>query len=323
MCTICGGASYLFFDNLFDDRYGAAGSFSIYCCRQCGFGKTYPSLKREEIGKLYAKHYPLKKYTPEAIESQVDLSPKWWGFICGQDNIAHWYITAGKDVLDIGCGAGVSLLEIEALGAKAYGVEPNPKAQEVARKLNLNVYHGFITDNPFPQKKFDYITASQVLEHDPEPKLFLNSCYKLLKPSGQVILSFPNFNSVYRKILGRYWLNWHVPYHINFFTEESFKKLARSCGFKTVKMRTITPNLWTLLQLQMLLVKIPKGRASPIWQRADNSADLAKKSKTNIEKITKRILLSGFLLFFSIFNRPFDLLNQGDSFLVILTKKKK
>ena len=43
-------------------------------------------------------------------------------------------------------------------------------------------------------KKFDVITCMEMLEHVPDPKSVIQSCYKLLKPGGHLFLSTINRN---------------------------------------------------------------------------------------------------------------------------------
>ncbi|TAL74461.1 MAG: class I SAM-dependent methyltransferase [Bacteroidetes bacterium] len=311
-CLICGGKSLPLIENLYDDRYGAIGKHTIYVCTDCGFGKTVPGLKKSGIAKFYSRYYPLKSIEASTVKAEAKLIPLWLRWFTGIDHSAHFHIIPKTTVLDIGSGIGASLLEIELMGAKAYGVEPDPNAQRLAKELNLNVYIGFITDNPFPKLQFDYITASQVLEHEPDPRKFLKATYKRLKVNGQVILSFPHLNAVYRKIFGKRWLHWHVPYHLNFFTEKSFRILAQQCGYKVVKMRTITPNIWTYLQLKMLKLIPLEGRVNPIWASPNGNIP-----RRNIElDFQMKVIYQGM----AVLNRIIDLTGWGESFLVFLKK---
>jgi len=195
------------------------------------------------------------------------------------------------------------------MGCVAYGIEPDPNAQILAKILNLKVYQGFITDNPFPNIKFDYLTASQVIEHDPNPNEFMKAAYNKLQDQGYLILSFPNFDSPGRKIFGRKWLHWHVPYHVNYFSRKSFRLLVENSGFRIVKACTITPNLWTILQIKMLFIKTREGQSNPLWTANKDG-----------KKLSQLFLLLQYILI-TPFNRIIDILGQGESYLFILRKK--
>lgn len=306
-CIICGSSTKLFVNNLFDDRYGAPDLYSVYKCKKCGFGRTDPVLPKNKIGEFYKKYYPLSNYKANNIKASAKVWNKYLAWLIGIDNIAHWKIASNSNVLDIGSGSGQSLLEIKILGASAYGVEPDPSAQEIAKKLNLNVFKGFLSDNPFPKIRFDYITGSQVIEHEPDPLKFLKIAKNKLNKNGKIILSFPNFDSVYRKIYSKKWINWHIPYHINFFDNKSLSSLVKQAGLKIVEFKTITPNIWSVIQFKILFTNSVVGTRNKIW--GNNPISIG-------ARIVNIIL---FMIFIPI-NRLFDSLEMGDSILVILEK---
>ena len=84
-------------------------------------------------------------------------------------------------VFDIGCGDCSSLIEINNLGAKAFGIEADTNVKSIAKSLNLKVHFGSVEDNPFSGKKFDLIVMNQVIEHIPEP----DKCIKIIKGDYQ------------------------------------------------------------------------------------------------------------------------------------------
>lgn len=128
-CIVCDSSCNLLYNGLFDDRYGAPGYFSIYRCKKCGFGRTLPTIKRTEIGNLYKKYYQPSSLSVQDVERSKFIISKFFLLLMGVDNTAHRHINKGSDVLDVG------------------------STQRIAKKLNLDVFKGFITDNPFPGKK--------------------------------------------------------------------------------------------------------------------------------------------------------------------------
>jgi len=313
-CLICKSPCKIFQKNIFDDRYGAPGKYSIYKCSDCGYGRIKPLIDQEKIGKFYSEYYPLNLKTAEQVKKEANIKPKWLAWLMGTNNTAHWLIKPKSTVLDIGSASGISLMEIKKMGGDAYGVEPNPSAQKIAKKLGLHVYEGFITDNLFPKQEFDFITASQVLEHDPNPKTFLEAIRKKLKKNGIAILSFPNCDSIYRKIFKKKWINWHVPYHCNFFTKTSFIKITKFTGYKVLKMQTVTPNIWTILQVRRLFAKPEEGKKDAIWK-------VHNKSLGGVTIIILKLLRNIIMVVLIPINRLIDLFGQGDSFIVVLEKK--
>lgn len=321
-CLVCGSASINYISGLFDDRYGAKGIHSIYRCIKCGFGRTSPGLKPSLIPKFYQKYYPLSSLTASEVLNSAQIPSKITSWLNGTNNIAHRKIDAGDTVLDIGSASGVSLLEINKIGGKAHGVEPDPNAQEIAKELGLNVYQGLVTDNPFGNKKFDKITASQVFEHEPDPDKFLDSVHKKLTSTGTLIMSFPNIDALYAKLFKRRWLHWHIPYHYNFFTKKSLYILAKKHGFKIVSIKTVTPNLWTVLQFQTLQYKPVEGKMSSLWARQHAAHRLEKQKNFQTKALSTLVSILGILgkYIFIFPNRALDLLGLGESFVIEMKK---
>lgn len=313
-CEICGGKMKVLIKGLYDERYGAKGQHDILKCICCGFGKTIPGIPKREIKKFYKKYYPLANDTYRTVQLAAKIPPRILAWLLGINNTAHYFVHPKEKVLDIGSGNCVSLLEIKKMKAIPYGVEPNPSSKLLADKLGVPVYCGFMSAHPFPNVTFDVITASQVLEHDPNPQQLLIDMKLRLKSDGRVILSFPNSEALYQKILGRRWIHWHVPYHLNFFTRRSFVLLAEKIGFRIYIMRTVTPNLWSILQLNMLLTDSKEGTKSSVW--------INKKEKNmfiliqTLKKLSQLILL----ILFTPINRCVDILGKGESFFVVLKK---
>jgi 2-polyprenyl-3-methyl-5-hydroxy-6-metoxy-1,4-benzoquinol methylase len=311
-CLICGGKAQKSIKNLFDDRYGAPGKYNVFKCTKCGFGRLDPVLKEKEIGNFYAKYYPLSTFTKDEVlkSSHPFLNFKDWFY--GVDNIAHKYVKGGAEVLDIGSASGLSLIEIKQLGAAAYGVEPDPEAQKLAKKLKLNVHMGTLKINTYSKKKFDYITASQVIEHELDPESFLKIAKSKLSENGKIILAFPNTDSIYRRFFDKRWINWHVPYHCNFFSIHSINLLAANCGLKVIKLRTITPTVWTIQQIRSLKNPAVENQKNIIWEKTQTKG--AHSNRSIWMKITEQIILISI----SSANRIIDSLNLGDSILVFL-----
>jgi SAM-dependent methyltransferase len=344
-CKICGNRTAPFLRDLFDDRHGYPGKFDIYRCEECGFCQTLPEIPEDKIGEVYTRYYPRKNLVNiEDIKRQsINLLPerrRWW---MGVNNTAHYHIKAGTRVLDIGCGDCTSIREIKALGAEGYGIEPDENIRPIVDALGLNVHIGLLNEVPYPDKFFDFITMSQVLEHIHNPIELLKSLRRILKDGGQVIIGVPNVDSRLRKKYGIRWLNWHVPYHINHFSRRSLYILAKNSGYSVRKALTITPNLWVILQHKMLKFPVGEGVRVPFLNgepeypepitppqeptpilppRPGRLRRLAARLKARLEARTTPYYdrwrdLSQLALL-----RAIDLAGGGESYLVFLEKKK-
>lgn len=312
-CKICGQKSYLEYRDVFDNRHGYPGLFSIYRCYKCGFMQTEPQLTFRQLSSVYTNYYPKRDADIKSIiNASKNIPSKNVIYKSGLGTTCHYRTRKGQSVLDIGCGACLSLLEIKRIGGKAWGLDPDKNAQKVAKVLKLRFHLGTIHTCTFPKKHFDLVTASQVLEHERKPQKFLADCTKFLKPNGKIILSFPNTGAISRKLWGKNWLHWHIPYHINHFNKNSFNILANSAGLKVVSTKTVTPNLWTILQIRSWINSPKMGQRDPMWDGSSSE----QKSTMRVKSIVASLV--PYITNFFALNRLFDYLGLGESIVVEL-----
>lgn len=315
------------FEKMFDDRYGYPGYFDIFHCSNCGQAQTTPLLRDSDLSDVYGGYYPRKNIIIEDLVNQArdPMSPATVlaRQRSGTDNQGQYLAKPGMVVLDYGCGAGVSLLELAAIGADAYGIEADPNVRQVVDQLKLRIHIGMIDDAPYQEGQFDLIILNQVIEHLPDPAAILEKLRRLLKPGGRFALSFPNAGSVYARQFGRRWINWHIPYHLHHFNAKSMRLFFERNGWKVLSTRTLTPNLWTFLQFKVA-PEVPEiGKAQQTWtgNEEDTAAKLDFSQMNAITRRLRNFVMQSYPPGFpntavGRFNRFIDGIGQGDSFLI-------
>ncbi len=324
-CPVCQGSSFVSGMEIFDDRYGEPNRYQLARCAACGHVATAPRLSESDLPGLYGTFYPRKNIKAsdvaiEAAKAKRGLAGlvRWWN---GTDNQGQYSVRAGETMLDVGCGSGTSLLESKALGATAFGIEADPNVRPIATALGLNIHFGNLQDRPFPEMAFDLIVMNQVIEHLPDPDEGLSELKSRLAPNGRMVLVFPNTASLWRRLSGSRWINWHIPYHLHHFDRQHFEQMVRRLGLQVVRSRTITPNVWTLLQLRANRYQPKLGQPSPIWAVVDRSKALQSGTRrTNPIRVLLRVSV---LSVFAVVNRVVDALGMGDSLLVELRREHK
>ena len=143
----------------------------------------------------------------------------------------------------VGCNEGRGLFFYKENGFDVEGLELNEKAATSAQASGFLV-HTQPLDAHRPEKPYDVVVLSNVLEHSPEPKRMLKHVHRVLKPGGQVWISCPNSQSWLRWVFGKSWINWHVPFHLFHFSAKSLERLLRDCGFEVQRIKTKTPSHW-------------------------------------------------------------------------------
>jgi SAM-dependent methyltransferase len=322
-CIACGGANKPYIDEIWDDRYGSPGTFSILKCVDCGQMVTSPLLSEQDLPALYSRYYPRGSVDFAAIKREADLvllpGAEQTRHRNGTDNQGHYLVKPGQKVLDIGCGSCVSLLEIGNLGGEAWGIETDPNVRAIADHFGLTVHIGSIHDNPFPGEEFDLIVLNQVIEHVPDPGALLTLVRGRLRVGGKVILGTPNSGSLNKKISGRKWINWHIPYHLHHYNRASFGRIAEQAGYRVLSVRTITPNLWTILQLRAYGDETVEGQPSTAWTGSGPSIPGAPSVAARWKHRFASRVTGISMKTIAPFNRTVDALGLGDSMLVELT----
>jgi len=140
--------------------------------------------------------------------------------------------------LDIGCGDGVFLFELQRLGWAASGVEMDASAVQAARRQGLDARQATVEDLPFPPGSFAIVRMWHVLEHVRDPRAALTNARRLLRPGGELILGVPNVSSLYRWCFGPRWSGWDLPRHLGHFSPRTLMRLLRETGFTVVSIRS-------------------------------------------------------------------------------------
>jgi SAM-dependent methyltransferase len=153
--------------------------------------------------------------------------------------LRHIPIPRSKRVLDLGCGGGAFLRIAKKLGAIEQGVEPSEYAAQVCRNQGLNVFTG--TLEQFAEQadvKFDFITASHVMEHVPDPVGTFRTMRNLLSPFGVIWIGVPNASySIHRALKGKHLIA-DLPLHLMQFTPKSLVIAGERAGLKLRRQTT-------------------------------------------------------------------------------------
>lgn len=100
-----------------------------------------------------------------------------------------------KLVLDVGCGAGATGLEvINRQSVDMYGIEVDSLKATIAKAYYQEVTQAKVDEYPWSEKEafFDAIIFSDVLEHISDPWQIISQAYMSLKPGGVIICCLPN-----------------------------------------------------------------------------------------------------------------------------------
>jgi SAM-dependent methyltransferase len=150
-------------------------------------------------------------------------------------------------VLDLGCGTGALLDQLEGCSAELWGLDRSPEGLKFcALRGHKKLILGDATRLPFRQNYFDVITAIGLIEHLEDDQLFLSEVKRLLKPDGVLVLltsSFPYLWSMHdtaNEHIRRYYLR-QLNHQIN------------ELGFRTIRFSHLNFFLFPIIATLLLL----------------------------------------------------------------------
>ena len=98
-----------------------------------------------------------------------------------------------KDILIPGIGYGRNAKVFIDNGINVTGIEISKTAIDLAKKndLNINIFHGSVTDMPFDDKLYDGIFCYALIHllNESERNKFIKDCYNQLKPNGYMVFT--------------------------------------------------------------------------------------------------------------------------------------
>lgn len=175
----------------------------------------------------------------------------------------------GAKILDIGCGTGKNLEQLQEYG-KIYGLDDSKEAIEFCKKRGLkNIKLGKAENMPFDPSSFDLITMLDVLEHTDDNKT-LCEVYRVLRKEGLLIITVPAFRWL--------WSKWdEVLHHKRRYSLDNLIYLLQKHHFTII----YSTYLYSFLILPVLIVRKIKQR---FFQTKEYSSDF-KLSTNSLNKI--------------------------------------
>jgi cyclopropane fatty-acyl-phospholipid synthase-like methyltransferase len=157
--------------------------------------------------------------------------------------IEHLHLPATIRILDLGSGYGAFSARLKDMGfldIEACEIVPDifHVPGILCQQVDLNQNHF----DAFFEKKYDLIVALEILEHLDSTPIFFMSIINMLEPGGLLILSTPNVQSWYSRILflrkgELHWFNNEIIQkdgHISPIFDWQVEILSRKAGFSIV-----------------------------------------------------------------------------------------
>lgn len=217
ICPICQKTEKFVFVR---DHQNKDGRFSLYECRNCGIQFWNPF-------KGPGKEWYEKEYDFEA--RNILISKPYRG--CHKKFLNRFRnFPSGTRILDIGCGIGDFLAELQRRKAEVWGVDFNRNHTEIAsKKFGLkNIYtmdFGEFFKKDLPQ--FDIVTCFGLLEHIDNPRELVMAIKKIIKLGGIIATSAPSKENL---VTGMDFRD-QPPDHLSQWNPKAFASLFGQIGY--------------------------------------------------------------------------------------------
>jgi 2-polyprenyl-3-methyl-5-hydroxy-6-metoxy-1,4-benzoquinol methylase len=303
-CNVCGTnntSSFLFGWDLLLNK--EASTANLVKCNQCGLVYQNPRPTLSHIGIHYPPEYDPYIETETTSASLFTKIAKQYGLKKRLRFITRH--KTGGTILDIGCASGDLLAALKKSNKHwtLYGVEIDKVSGQSAQEKGVKVFVGTVEDAAYPDNFFDVITMWDVLEHLHNPRATLREVFRILKPTGILVIRVPNLNSIDAKIFGASWAGLDIPRHLYVFSNSTLSRLLKEEGF-FIKSTSSSIGVYTtfVLSIRFLLTK--------------------RKIKANLQQLILKILyhpLTRFLTFPFFF--LIGALGKGPSLVVVAQKQ--
>lgn len=283
VCMSCKGSrSVVAYVGLEDRLFGASGSWSVRRCLEptCGLMWLDPAPDQGALTAAYERYYThsvpamgagqadrirqriIGAYLVSRFgypRSQSQGWPAWCWVVAhlwpgGTDEaaVSALFLRAPRRpsrLLDVGCGSGASLRQMERLGWEVEGVETDPVAVEAARGLGLTVHHGELQTLALPEESFDAVYLGHVIEHAADPVGLLRACRRVLRPGGTLVILTPNSGALGHRLFGRDWRGLEPPRHLHVFGSSALRRILQQAHFDEIEVRSTARGARSILGL--------------------------------------------------------------------------
>lgn len=176
-------------------------------------------------------------------------------------------------ILDVGCGNGWVAKEFLPKGKQVYSLDISVTNPAIVKKLYPDKKHFAVAADsfhlPFYDCSFDYVIASEIIEHVFDPAAFVKELFRVVKKGGSLVITTP----YKEKIL--YYLCIHCNQktpanaHIHSFDEKKLESLYSGKDLACYKFETFGNRALLFLRTHVILKFFPFW----LWKLKDKFAN--------------------------------------------------
>ena len=228
--------------------YQSSEGIGYYLCSSCNLMYASPRFNEASSLQIYENPAFLAlSFHPEwDYESWKQSNSRAYRQTRLKVALVRRYLAPGQRFFDMGCGAGLAVIEAEKQGLVSEGLDPSGMLTRIAReRLGATVHTGRIEDF-HPHHQYDGVMVWDVLEHLRDPVEILRCCRGLLAPGGYLFAQVPNHSGLsnrFKAFLSKMgfrpgFSHFGFPWHVYSFDHESLTRLIDAAGLKCVLLES-------------------------------------------------------------------------------------
>jgi 2-polyprenyl-3-methyl-5-hydroxy-6-metoxy-1,4-benzoquinol methylase len=207
------------------------GRFELLACPACTLHFAPTAFN---VAVNYTEIYSTSEYIEEQVQFLNNRDPyRAKSYPTYKPFFSRLRASRGHSLLDVGCGVGRFCQAASVSGWQVTGIDISEEAIALGRQqADFPMLNCTLEDVTNSGKRFQIITAFEVIEHLSDPVHFLATVRAALTPDGEFFGTVPNWCSPEVQNATR--PDWIPPVHLCYHTDRSLHSLAEKAGFRSV-----------------------------------------------------------------------------------------
>lgn len=224
---------HLLIADIQDWEYGVQWDSKLVICRDCGLVSQHPAVRPDEIAALYPDNY--LAHSPASASNSIYGRLKEILARRTARKIAS-NVPSGGTMMEIGCGNGHLLRRIAQVRPDINFVGVDIENVNIEGIENFQFINGQFEEAEIATNSCDFIYCSNLIEHVPDPSVFLDKVHSTLKPGGVLRGVTPNHLSIDRFLFGKYWAGYHYPRHTFLFNHHNLRRILERARLEEIEL---------------------------------------------------------------------------------------
>jgi len=240
-CPACSSADFKRLGyNVPDYEYHVSYTPTLLYCSNCGLIRHESIPGYDKLETFYPDDYLVYNKSFKAASNALYSRLKNMLYSMRANKIAK-YVGPRGNILDVGCANGAFLLSMKQFGDYGlYGLDIKNTGIDF-KGNSIDFKEGHLEELKYPDNFFDAVILDNVLEHVPDPTVFMKKVFSILKPLGYIFGTTPNFRSLDRMVFQQYWGGFHMPRHIYIFDASNLRMFMNKIDISDIRF-PITAN---------------------------------------------------------------------------------